>query len=762
MSLILGRERDTESLLRMLNEGARLITLRGPGGIGKTTLALHLMHQLQHQYDHVLHVDLSALNSPEQVLATIASQLPHPERQHTPLRAIAEFTSGTRLLLVLDNFEHLTGAAAHVAEVLEATSTLRIIVTSRTALHLHEEHEYPLGPLTLPDPQTRVEDSSAAQLFEQRARLVQPGFELNHQNRQDVKQLVHALEGVPLAIELAASRLRTYALPDLLVQLEHPLAFLKADFHDRPQRLRSLRAAVEWSYDLLSLEDRELFECCSVFEGSFTPDALAYVWGAENELDRVGSLIEQSFLSRVDAPGTRWKMLQPLRELAQEKLRDHPQAETWRERHARYYLSMTEIMRRSTSGRTPADAQERLLPDYANMRAGLIWAIERQQAEVALRYLHGIVLIWVPFGLLSDGHLLSQRALALPARGLEHLRPQALHTAVECLLTLNHQPEALAACARELCAASREAGDIYQELNGLRSLAIAEHWAGRSAESLRMNQDVIERCAQLIAHSENQDAASLDQLRTNSAYAMNNSVFSLLELGQYDQALGYATSARDQLLKLGHHDAETRNTLVGHAHYHLGRWLAAAESYLSSLDFSLRRGYWVHARNAARGFGMVVAATGDDALAVRLTAFADRLSLPHHSRYIESMQAQVLSQLHDRLGEVAYQQAWREGAQWTPEEARRAAAAFAQTLKDMETPSAPTHAPAALDTPELTTREREVLILLVQGHPDRRIAKLLNISPGTASKHVGNMLGKLGLRNRVDLARWALERGIRT
>ncbi|MFD1731077.1 ATP-binding protein [Deinococcus malanensis] len=222
---------------------------------------------------------------------------------------------GRRVLLILDNFEQVLGAAGDLPELLARAESLQLLVTSRAALGLHDESEYPLEPLPLPARGKPLEDSPAVALFVHRARAVQPEFTLSDENARDVVALVKALEGVPLAIELAAARLRSFTLRDLRSRLDHPLAFLKADFRDRPERLRSLRAAVQWSYDLLSQEDREVLECCALFKGSFTPEALVVVWGGPDVLDRAEALLEQSFLQRVSGPATRWKMLQPLRSL---------------------------------------------------------------------------------------------------------------------------------------------------------------------------------------------------------------------------------------------------------------------------------------------------------------------------------------------------------------------------------------------------------------------------------------------------------------
>ena len=251
-----GREHDLSRLLTLLRGGVRLLTLRGPGGIGKTTLALHLGQVLRDPdeslpFDHVQLIDLSAVRDPERVMGVIAASLPDSGLRGEPERQIQSFASQHRTLLILDNFEQLLPAAAGLAALLAATTTLTLVVTSRSALRLHDEVEYPVEPLGLAQRVRDAASSAAVQLFVARVRAVQPSFELTETTTPQVVRLCEVLEGVPLALELAAVRTRSLSLGDLLVRLERPLDVLKADFRDRPERLRSLRAAVQWSYDLL-------------------------------------------------------------------------------------------------------------------------------------------------------------------------------------------------------------------------------------------------------------------------------------------------------------------------------------------------------------------------------------------------------------------------------------------------------------------------------------------------------------------------------
>jgi hypothetical protein len=246
--LLLGREHDLSRVTDLLHTGCWLITLRGPGGIGKTALALHLAQWVQGMYGHVQFVDLIALRDLGEVLNVTAAQLPLPANKGDPGRLIRGFAAQTRTLLILDNFEHLLPAALHLAELKTGEGTLQIVVTSRAALGLHDAYEHPVGQLALSEGVLHAASSPAVQLFVRRVQALRPSFELGASNTSDVIRMCQLLEGVPLALELAAARLRSYALPDLLMQLQGPLRGLHADFRDRLERLRSLQAAVQWSY----------------------------------------------------------------------------------------------------------------------------------------------------------------------------------------------------------------------------------------------------------------------------------------------------------------------------------------------------------------------------------------------------------------------------------------------------------------------------------------------------------------------------------
>jgi predicted ATPase/DNA-binding CsgD family transcriptional regulator len=741
---LLGREHDLKQLQKLLRGGARLVTLRGPGGIGKTALARHLAHAVGREYAHVQLVDLSPLRDPAKVVGGIAAALPRPAQPADPRRVIRDFAAQGRTLLILDNFEQLLPAAAQLGELLASTDTLQLVVTSRAALHLHDEHEYPVQPLALPERARHAASSPAVQLFVARVQAILPAFELTDHNTAQVITLCGVLEGVPLALELAAARLRTYALPELLARLEHPLRVLKADFRDRPERLRSLRAAVQWSYDLLAEDDRAVFECCAVFEGSFTPEALAEVWGDEDVLERVEALLEQSFLQRLDTPDTHWRMLQPLRELAAEHLDRNPQAQMWRERHARYFLGMIEDRSRRWD-ETTTDDRPAYLPHYPNIRAGMVWTVEQRRADLAYRYLGTIGALWMPLGLPVQETPLAQQALALPAPADRQVRVRALQVGADCLGYTGQYP-AQAARLHEILALCRDLGDAEGAARTQLKLSGVELDAGRSAEAWEIQQSVLHEYAARLG-----DRPPTRGQKMLHANALLNAALSLHDLGQYELALDHAAQAREcsQDAGVSGYEIESR-TVMGLLLVRLRRLPEARVRLLACLHESVARGY--------RGVADDTLLWGFTALAieeqhwnalVQLMAFGNDPWLEHSQSALAAQVRRGLTLARAALGEAGFRAAWEAGTRLLLPDAVELAEGLAQGPRP---PGPPSVFPSGL-----TPREREVLALVSEGHPDRRIARLLGISPGTASKHVGNLLGKLGLRNRVELTRWAIE-----
>ena len=739
-----GREHDLSRLLALLRGGTRLLTLRGPGGIGKTTLALHLAQVLRDPgFDHVQLIDLSAVRDADGVLGIIAASLPEGGPSGDPQRRIQAFAFNRRVLLILDNFEQLLPAAPGLGDLLSATPTLQLLVTSRAALRLHDEVEYPVEPLALPHRAQNATSSAAVQLFVVRVQALMPSFSLNAGNAAQVVRLCEVLEGVPLALELAAVRMRTHSLGDLLARLERPLEILKADFRDRPERLRSLRAAVQWSYDLLDEPDRAVFECCAVFDGPFTPEALADVWGAPDVLDRAGSLLEQSLLHRLDTPETFWKMLQPLRELALEHLEGHPQVAIWRERHARHFLNMVEELQR-VWGLGTVDRREVYLPHYPNIRAGLVWTVEERHSDLAYRFLGALGILWLPFGLHVQESPLVERvlALSLPEDRVTLLR--ALEGSADTLSGTG-QFEALEVRLHEILALCRELNDVESMSWAELGLAELARDSGQGERAWEIEQRIIRELQERVG-----GGPPTRKQRMIRASAHLGGSLDLLELGRYAEALEYAQLACEYYREAGNRVFELESSItVGYLLLYVNRLPEARVLLLSCLHDAVDKGFRGVADSAlCLGLTLVAAELHDWTTLVQITAFVNDPVWEHAQSVSDRRLRQDMARAREELGEAAYQQAWATGTHLQFADMVEVAAQLGQT------PISPT-----IHT-GLTPREQEVLALVSQGHPDRKVARLLGITSSTASKHVGNLLGKLGLRNRVELTRWAIEHAL--
>ncbi|CAM4129981.1 ATP-binding protein [Deinococcus marmoris] len=743
-----GREHDLSQLLKLLRGGVRLLTLRGPGGIGKTALALHLAHALRDsgvlaQFDHVQFIDLSSVREPEQVMGLIAASLPDNGLRGTPEWRIQTFAARHRPLLVLDNFEQLLSAAPVLGELLAATTNLHLVVTSRAALRLHDETEYPVEPLALPHRALDAASNGAVQLFVARVQALTPSFALSEENVAQITRLCEVLEGVPLALELAAVRTRTYTLGDLLARLDHLLDVLKADFRDRPERLRSLRAAVQWSYDLLDDVDRAVFECCAVFDGPFTPQALAEVWGSPEVLDRAGSLLEQSLLQRLDTPETLWKMLQPLRELALEHLEGHPQVALWRERHARHFLNMIEEETRGWQGES-VDHREAYLPHYPNIRAGLVWTGAERRSDLAYRYLGAIGGLWVAFGLHVQESPLVERVLALPEPEDRVTLLRALQVSVDSL-NWTGQFQALKARVYEVLTLCRELNDVESMAWANLNLAHVARESGQPERAWAITQRIICELRDRVG-----DRQPTRRQRMLRASVHLSGALNLLQLGRYAQALEYAQLACGYFREAGNRVFELNSRIAeGHLLVYMKRLPEARLLLLSCLHDAVDRGLGGMVRDALRlGLTLVAAEQSEWTTLIQFTAFVNDPVWGSAQSVPERRLRQDMALARQALGEAGYQQAWTTGLQLQLADVVELADRLALV------PVLPVF------HPDLTPRELEVLALVAQGHSDRRVAQVLNIAAGTASKHVSNLLGKLGVHNRVELTRWAIGHGL--
>jgi predicted ATPase/class 3 adenylate cyclase len=428
------------SLLR----NARLLTLTGPGGTGKTRLALQLAAELAEDFpDGVFFVALDTLTDPSLVPSMIATGLGLGSTSaEPPLERVIEYASHRRMLLVLDNFEQIADAAPVVGRLLREAPQLKVAVTSRLPLRISGEHEFPVPPLALPEATdgvsaadavsaADVSRSEAVRLFVERAMAVQPAFRLTDANAAAVVEIVRRLDGLPLAIELAAARTRVLSVAALLARIDDRLGLLVGGARDLPARQQTLRGAIDWSHDLLDEPDRRLFARFGVFAGGARLAEADTVCGPQAEprrdvLEGLSSLADKSLLRAVltfdEEP--RFAMLATIREYAQERLAASGEHDAIRRRHAETYLAVVEGCAGQLTGPAGASWLDRLQADADNLRAALDWAVEMDEAERALRFLAAIWRFWQIRGHLHEAAERVARVMAMP--GLADQPPELL------------------------------------------------------------------------------------------------------------------------------------------------------------------------------------------------------------------------------------------------------------------------------------------------------------------------------------------------
>jgi predicted ATPase/class 3 adenylate cyclase len=456
VTAMIGRQKELARVRARLREpGVRLLTLTGPGGTGKTRLALQSVAELADEFAHgVWFVALAPIREAGLVLPAIAAALGVNE---APGRCLAdglkEFLRERRTLLLLDNFEQVLDAAPEVAALLEAAAGLKLLVTSRALLRVYGENDFQVPPLGLPARgATRVRqcrDCEAALLFAERARAVRPDFEITERNAQAVAELCAQLDGLPLAIELAAAQIRLFSPEAMLTQLRRccgSLDLLSGGARNLPERQRTLRSTIAWSHELLDEQERAVFRRLSVFCGGWDQESAAAVLGQDRVLAALGSLLDKSLVRVVEADGApRFTQLETIREFACERLDADGETEEFRRRHQAFFLALAETCEERLAGPDQQAWFGRLSRELDNFRAALARALAQRDADAALRLAAGLGPLWLKRGQYTEGRARIESALALAGGAPPAARARAI-----CALgaMLNGLGELAAALAR--------------------------------------------------------------------------------------------------------------------------------------------------------------------------------------------------------------------------------------------------------------------------------------------------------------------------
>ena len=743
LTSFVGREREMVEVKRSLSM-TRLLTLSGVGGSGKTRLALEVARDLVGVYpDGAWLVELAPLSEPALVPQAVAAALGLRERPGRPVEeALEDRLRGKDLLLLMDNCEHLIDAAAHLAHaLLGACPKLRVLGTSREPLGIPGEVVWQVSSLSLPEEDSTIEDlmgSEAVRLFVDRARSRLLGFELEGENAEATARICRKLDGIPLAIELAAARTGALGVGEISVRLEDSLALLAGGGRTPDPRHRTLEAALDWSQALLDDAERTLFRRLSVFAGGWMLEA-AEVVGAgsnlesEDVLDHLSRLVDKSMVVAKAAVGgeMRYGLLEPVRQYGRARLEESGESRAVLDRHASFFLALAEKAAPELKGTHQEAWAERIGGEHENMRAALAWVTASGQTESALRLARALEDFWSMRGYLREGRRWLTAALADKVGASATTRARALTTAQFMAFHQGDYKEATELC-EEVLAMPRESvdtADLAATLTNLggvtafgadyeRGLALFEearplwrtigdkvgvvctlYWPGIVA-ALRGDHEKAR-----ALHEESLPLAREIGDKVGIAWSLVQGSLAALSRGDHEQAEAVGKEGVEL----------TRQARLGHPAVFFLRIMAASA------------GAQVRPVRSARLWGM--AETFGDSIGVIVSPAGQRFFRP----YIAAARAQ--------LGEAAFDAAVSEGRSKSPEQA------IEYALSEEE----PAPGPRGVAIKPLTRREREVALLAGRGMTNARIAAELSISEHTAANHVAKILKKLGLPSRFLL-----------
>jgi predicted ATPase/DNA-binding XRE family transcriptional regulator len=711
---LVGREQEIVEATQLLDRGeARLLTLTGPGGVGKTRLALEVASRSV-DAENAAFVDLAPINDPDLVATSIVRALGLRDAgDRIPSDLLAEALRDRQMLLVLDNFEHVISARSTVGNLVVSSPKLKVLVTSRTPLHLQGEQEYPVPPLATPDPNeespiSEVEKQPAVTLFIQRARVADPHFTFDEESAPNVVEACYRLDGLPLAIELAAARIKLLPPQVLVGRLGHRLPLLTSGPQDAPARHQTMRATIAWSYDLLSPEAQTLFRRMAVFAGGCTLEAIEAVCaeGLPYALDQLSELADQGLVQRVGnhngAP--RFRMQEVVREFAREQLEESDEYAEILRAYAQFFLDFVLLAKQNLYGPELGKWMTRLAAEETNFHAVLEYAIKQRDAGTALRLGANLWGLWSRRGQLWEGRRWLEQVLAIDDASSSVERLFALHALGNLAIDLADLPRArlLFEEIREVSDALEDESWIKASRNGLgmvawyqgnydeaRSLQEANLAAHRSHGERNLEAIALHNLGNIAiaegrpeeAHTLHQEALGIQQ-EIGDAGGIAYSTLSLAQTACDSGDWATAQSMFEQSLEIFEDVGDQLG--IAYAHYGLGRIasleqdesrasLHFAEALAPRREFGDRRGIV----ECVEGLAGIALAIGKVEIAAELYAAAaaarSTLGIPLPPAVQPTFDKQVQS-VREALGEPAFQRAWARGQITTIEQAAAQAA----------------------------------------------------------------------------------------
>ncbi len=745
-----GRQRELAVLDGLLGT-ARLVTVTGPGGVGKTRVALRAAARGRGQFaDGVCLAELGWLHDPDLLPHTVATCLGLPGQDTgSQADAIVEYLRGRQLLLILDSCEHLIGACAALAEpVLRYAAQVTILATSRQPMNVPGEHCCPVPPLPVPEPGSSLDGAGwggrgdAVELFAQRAAAASPGFAVTSANRRDVIQLCGRLDGIPLAIELAAVQLRTLTLQQLTSRLERRFSLLTTGRRGALPHQQTLRATTQWSYDLCSPEEELLWARLSVFAGSFDLAAAEAVCvggplAREDILPTLVGLVDKSVMLRTEEDAARYWLLDTIREFGAERLAERGETDEDRtkDRHIGYFRAMAGDFSRHDKDDDQLPRYRRLRGEHPDLRAALGYALDRPgRAGEAARMAADLRAYWAISGLLREGkHWLTKILLRFPGPSAE--RAWLLMT--RGVLSALQGELGQAVSDLELCIPmAQQHGEVLACALGHAYLCLAFTFSGRHAEAAAAGDVAAERLRAL------DHVSGLVGLDINLGYLH-------LVSGEFDLAIERCELG---LRRLGESERWARGYLqiiIARALFFQGKYAESAAAARSSLEKKHELGDIVGTAFCLEALAMLAARQQRCERAAWLMGAADTLwdrigRRLGNTSIMEELHQQAVKAAQDALGDTRYAALFRDGAGRPLDLVVRLAVTDADQL-----PATPgRQRPGGL----LTGRERQIAALVGEGMSNRDIAQQLGISKRTVDAHLEHIFGKLGISSRVQLA----------